>query len=665
MSWIFIGVLLGLIGGTLPGVSGVTMMAVILPIMYKMPLDTVTMAIIGIYAAGVYSSSTPGILYNIPGDAPGIPTTIEGYRLTLKGRSHEALAATAGASLFGNTFATIAMVVTVPVFIHLVTYIGTAERALFGVWALVIISVGVLTKDDPVKGLVSMGLGLAIAILGTQGNTGTIRYVGMVPDLWEGFNILWLVLGLFAIPQLMRLPQLKDQLTEVRMKAKQVVMESPRVFYGLSLKYIKDKFWSLCATSTLGTLIGVIPGIGAMTAGWLGYTFAQRFAKNREEVGHGSVEAILAIESSNNAAVPGSLIPLFALGIPGSSTAAIIMGAFILAGVQPGPQMMTESGELVWSIICGIMICGIAFFILAYPFRMMAGSLIKLPVHWLVAIIGALAMLGSYLARYSIFGANMTLLVALLAVALNYSGVSIVGVLLGSVLGGVIEVDMMRAYQVRGLARFLTPASLILMAIILLTFATGVYQNYFDKKNKDGGRKRIVMVGQDSADDSIVDNKKPIVGKDEFTRLVVGTVSLLLGFWLLSGMEEFPPLAKLWPSVCYWTFFIVPGVIMLIQAAFGHKKAVGYIKAPNKISADMKKKLKDGYIIFFGLAICMNIVNIVGFVEATAIFALFVTMLMNPQKHAQNVFCALIIGVAVWAMKMGFGFILPMGPLGI
>jgi putative tricarboxylic transport membrane protein len=655
-----------MVGGTLPGISGVTMMAVVLPIMYKMPLDTVVLAITGIYASSIYSSSTSGILYNIPGGAPGVPTTIEGYRLTLQGRSNEALAATVGASFFGNTFATIAMVITIPMFQYIVTYIGTAERALFGVWALVIISVGVLTRDDPIKGLVSMGIGLTAAIVGTQGNTGTIRYVRRIPDMWEGFHVLWVVLGLFAIPQLMRVPQLKDLLTQVSMKSRKA-MESPKEFYGLSYSYMRDNFKSLSITSLMGTIIGIIPGIGSLTAGWLGYTYAQRFGKHPEEVGHGSVEAILAIESSNNAALPGALIPLFSLGIPGSATAAIIMGAFILAGVYPGPQMMTQSGAVVWCIIWGIMVCGIAFFVMAYPFRMMAGSLIKLPVHWLVAIIGPLAMLGSYLAKFSVFGANITLMIALTAVALNYTGVTIVGVLLGSVLGNVIEVDLMRAYQVGGFARFTSPTSLVLLLIILATFGTGVYQNYFEAKLRKGGevKKKLSMVGQDTDDDTLSDGKKAAEGKDEFTRVAVGIVAIALGAWLLTGMGRFPALAKLWPTICFWSFLITPGVIMLIQAAFGYKKVINYIKAPDKMTSDAKRKLLDGFVIFFGLAFCMNIVRIAGFVESTALFALMVTMYMNRGKLMQNVICALIIGACVWAMKVGFAFVLPVGPLGI
>jgi putative tricarboxylic transport membrane protein len=663
LSWIFFGVFLGMVGGTLPGISGVTMMAVILPIMYKMPLDTVVLAITGIYASSIYSSSTSGILYNIPGGAPGVPTTIEGYRLTLKGRSSEALAATVGASFFGNTFATVAMVVTIPLFQYIVTYIGTAERALFGLWALVIICVGVLTRDDPIKGLVSMGLGLTVAIVGTQGNTGTIRYVTGLPDLWEGIHVLWLVLGLFAIPQLMRVPQLKDLLTQVSLQSRRSNMESPREFYGLAWRYMKENVKSLSITSLLGTIIGIIPGIGSLTAGWLGYTYAQRFSKHPEEVGEGSIEAILSIESSNNAALPGALIPLFSLGIPGSATAAIIMGAFILAGVYPGPQMMAQSGAIVWCIIWGIMICGIAFFVVSYPFRMMAGSLIKLPVHWLVAIIGPLAMLGSYLAKFSVFGANVTLIIALLAVGLNYTGVTIVGVLLGSVLGNVIEIDTMRAYQVGGLGRFTSATSLVLLSIIVLTFFTGVYQNYFQKRQE--GRKKLSMVGQDTDDDTLSDGKKAAEGKDEFTRFIVGLPALLLGLGLLTGTSNFPRLAKIWPMFCFWAFLVAPSVVLLLQAAFKYEKVIGYIKAPDKMTADARKKLLDGFVIFAGLAVCMNIVRLIGFVESTALFALAVTMYMNPKKMWQNVLCAVVIGFAVWAMKVGFAFVLPIGPLGI
>jgi putative tricarboxylic transport membrane protein len=656
LFWLCVGVLLGLIGGTLPGLSGATMLSIMLVFVSKIPLDCMVIAMAGIYAASTYSGSTAGILYNVPGDAPGIPSTIEGYQMTKRGQSHSALTAALSASFYGANVAFLLMVFMVPIFLYLVNFVGSGERALFALWALVIITGGALTRDDPIRGLASMAVGLFFGTIGMQKNIGAIRYVQDITDLWDGFDLLWVILGVFAIPQIVKLPYIKVQRQE------KVVIRPVRFLidcFKMMRQYNKVNMVS----ALYGTIIGAIPGIGAVTASWIGYSQAERQSKQPELFGKGNIEGIIGAESANNAAVPGTFIPLLALGIPGSAANAIILGAFIAAGIYPGPAMIQNNGPLIWTILIGIGLSSFVFLLMGVPFIRMAQLMVDLPNEYLIAFIGVLTLLGTYLAKFSVFGALLTIGLGLFMMGGSKIGMIPASVLLGYILGPTIEVEFIRAYQIGGFARFLKPISITILAITVITFIWGLVLNHRRKnvdKNKLSEKERLEQEYLDQL------NEESVQTNNYFGDLVFGVLGLGLVLYIHVALSHIQFLGKFWPMLVGWTFLAIPCVILIGRALMhikGLKKRLS-VQGAVFLEVFRSKTTLDFLVIMGGLTLSTLLIEHLGFVGSSALFS-FIVIAFFSKNWKRIIFGTAAFGVAMWLMRESMGFPLPTGILGI
>ncbi len=648
-----IGTTLGLFAGTLPGISGSTMLGVMLAFMFRFELDTIVIALTGIYAASVYSGSTSGILYNIPGDATGVPTTIEGYPLTRQGRAVEALAADIGGSFIGATIGFVFTIVLVPTFMNIVIFFGSGERALFAFWALIIITGGVLTKEDPLRGLISMGIGLVIGMIGIQKNVGTIRFAMWQTELWDGVHILWMILGLFAIPQLVKLSEIKT----LDIKHRVLFKISFLKFYHLMIQII-IKYWKLVIRcSGIGLVIGVIPGIGAATAGWIGYGEAHRISKEREKFGKGSIEGIIGNETADNAAMPGTFVPLLALGIPGSAASAIILGAFVLAGVYPGPMMMVENAPLVWSIMFGLGLSGVFFLILGFPFIKLAQYMILMPYYYLISFIGVMTILGTYLANYSSFGVFVTILIGLFTIGATKIGISPIGLLLGYILGPIIEIEFIRAYQIGGVARFLKPVAFILVVLIVATFFWSLFLRI--KRNK-GQIEGTGMVRSVAVEEEIPTQ----VGSQN--NVLCGFLGLVVAGVCFFSSRDFLFLARLWPTIVAGFLLLVPSILLIFIAIKGTtKKKWGFREKIHTQNSIFREKLFiDSTIIIGALILTTYLLEKIGFIESCVLFS-FIILFYFLRSVKPAILGSLLAGLFIWAMKWSFGFVLPDGFLGV
>ena len=474
LAWIGLGTFLGLIAGTLPGVSGVSMMALLLPFTFGMPPETSVLMLIGIYAASTYSSSTGGILYNIPGGAAGVPTTVEGYKLATRGRAGEVLSMDIYASFVGSVIGFAGAVVLTPIFIILATQFGTAERGLFALLALVLVGTGALSRADPVRGLIAIGIGLLAGTVGMQPNTGFVRFVNPYPELWDGFHLVWIIVGLYAVPQIFRLASLEKYFEAVR---EMDLHYSVRHEFVRFLTFFKARWWLFTRTGLLGTVVGALPGLGTVAASWIGYQEAYRTSRVKHEFGNGSIEAVAGAETANNAAVPTTIVPLLALGIPGSAASALILGAFLLAGVQPGPQMMQVNPEKVWAILLGLLVTGVFFVLIGLPFHRIAIYVTKAKPAYLIPAIVAFSCIGTYLATGFELGITIALVIGLVAVALERLHLPVANVLLGAILGPTIEKELLLAYNIGGVNRFLQPGALSLVLLCSGFLVWGLYRN--------------------------------------------------------------------------------------------------------------------------------------------------------------------------------------------
>jgi putative tricarboxylic transport membrane protein len=657
LMWLCIGVFLGLVGGTLPGISGATMLSIMLVFVSKFPLDCMVIAMAGIYAASTYSGSTAGILYNVPGDAPGIPTTIEGYAMTKKGKSLSALTAALSASFYGATLSFVLMMIMVPIFLYLVNFIGSGERALFALWALVIITGGALTREDSIRGLASMAVGLFLGTVGMQRNLGAIRFVENQTALWDGLDLLWIILGIFAIPQLIKLPYIK-------VLRQERISINPLAFYKDCFVMMRDKWRLMSKAAVLGTIIGVIPGIGAVTASWVGYSTAEKSSKEPEPFGKGNIDGIIGAESANNAAVPGTFVPLLALGIPGSAANAIILGAFIAAGIYPGPALMLNNGPVVWTILFGIGLSGVVFLLLGVPFIKMAQMMVILPNEFLIAFIGILSLLGTYLAKYSVFGALITILIGLVVMAGSRFGLIASSVLLGYILGPTIEVEFIRAYQIGGFSRFLQPISLVLLVLILITLSWGFVQNYLRQRQADkrvlSEKEKIEKEYLEQLDDESVDTGSHLGD------LVFGVLGVSLAAYILISMWNITFLARFWPMLVAVFFLGIPSIV-LIGRSFFRIKAIRQSVQNMRASATgslLSKNTLDFIVIIGGLTLSTVLIDDLGFTGASALFALIVIGFFS-RKPTRTIAGVLAFTAAMWFMRVSMGFSLPTGILGL
>ena len=577
--------------------------------------------------------------------------------MTKRGKSLNALIAALSGSFYGATLSFILMMIMVPIFLYLVNFVGSGERALFALWALVIITGGALTREDTIRGLASMAVGLFLGTVGMQKNTGAIRFVMDYTALWDGFDLLWIILGIFAIPQLVKLPYIKVERQER-------ISINPVSFFRDCFVMMRDKWKLMSKAAVLGTIIGVIPGIGAVTASWVGYSTAEKSSKEPEPFGKGNIDGIIGAESANNAAVPGTFVPLLALGIPGSAANAIILGAFIAAGIYPGPALMLNNGPVVWTILFGIGLSGVVFLIMGVPFIKMAQMMVILPNEFLIAFIGILSLLGTYLAKYSVFGALITILIGLVVMAGARFGLIASSVLLGYILGPTIEVEFIRAYQIGGFARFLQPISLALLILIVITLSWSSIQNYL--RQRQAGKRELTE--KEKAEEEYLkqlDDESVDTGS-HLGDLVFGILGVILAAYILISMLDIPFLARFWPMLVATFFLGIPSLVLIGRSFFRVKTIQQSIQniCASGTGALLTKTTLDFIVIIGGLTLCTVLIDDLGFVGASALFALIVLGFFS-RKPVRTIAGTLAFTAAMWFMRVSMGFTLPTGILGL
>jgi len=457
--YIFAGCIVGMIIGILPGLSGAVATTLLLPITFYLEPSTSVMMLIGAYAAAVYSSSIGGTLYNIPGSGTGAATTVEGYPLTLQGKANDALAMACLASFVGGTIGVIGLFFTAPLMAKIALKFGPAE--LFSIVLLSLVLVSTVSKGKPLQGIMSCGIGLILGQVGQHSTTGVMRFVFGQAELVSGLNTVWVIIGLYAFPQLFTLGFFKDlKLTQVELKPWDIKQ---------TLKLIFGKYrWLTLRASIAGTIIGAIPGTGGGFGSWFGYGEAKRTIKD-EPFGNGALSAICGAESCNNAVVPGTMIPLVTLGIPGSGTSAVIMTGLLMAGVNLGPRLFIQEGPLVWSIILSTFMANVAFLVVGLFGLKYFTNILKVPVAYFFPIIALTSVVGAFVPTNAAFGVIVALVLGFVFYLLKQLDFIPAATILGFVIEPIIEdnyVRVMQLYKGDWTVFFTRPISL---AFILLT----------------------------------------------------------------------------------------------------------------------------------------------------------------------------------------------------
>jgi putative tricarboxylic transport membrane protein len=462
LGYCFVGVFLGTLIGVLPGIGPLATIAMLLPATYKMTDPTSALIMLaGIYYGAQYGGSTTAILVNLPGESSSVVTTLDGYQMARQGRAGPALSIAALGSFFAGTVATFLLAAAAPPLAELAFKFGPAEY--FALMVLGLIAAVVLASGSIVKALAMVVLGLLLGMIGTDVNSGVARFSFEVPELSDGIEFAVVAMGMFGFGEII-----------VNLEQK----ESREVFtnkVGRLLPTLQDIKMSIAPVirgTILGSILGVLPGGGAVLASFATYAMEKKLAKDPSRFGKGAIEGVAGPEAANNAGAQTSFIPMLTLGIPTTPVMALMVAAMMIHNIQPGPQVMSSNPPLFWGLITSMWVGNLMLVILNLPLIGLWIKLLTVPYRVLYPAILLFCCIGAYSLNNNVFDVFMTIPFAILGYVFKKLDCEPAPLLLGFVLGKLMEEFLRRAMTIsRGDATvfFTRPLSLaLLMAFALL-----------------------------------------------------------------------------------------------------------------------------------------------------------------------------------------------------
>ncbi|RFC77696.1 tripartite tricarboxylate transporter permease [Streptomyces sp. AcE210] len=432
----FAGCLLGSLVGVLPGLGPATTVALLLPVTYVVDPVGALVLFAGIYYGGMYGGSTTAILLNVPGETASVPTTLEGFPMARAGRAGAALATAAIGSFVAGTISTVGITFAGPAFSAIAEHIQPAEY--FAVMVLAFATVTAVVAEAPLRGLCSLFLGLAIGLVGIDSLTGQARYTFGVPELFDGIALVAVAVGLFAIAEALY--------TAARLRRAPDPEPLPlRGRIGMTRDDWRRSWKPWLRGTALGLPIGALPAGGAEIPTFLSYNLERRLSKHKQQFGKGAIEGVAGPEAANNAAFSGVLVPLLTLGIPTSATASMLLIAFQMYNVQPGPQLFETQPTLVWTLVASLYIGNVVLLALNLPMIPIWVKLLKIERPLLTAGILLFASLGVYALSQNQFDLGIALAFGLLGFLMRRTGYPVAPLVLGAVLGPLTETQFRRA----------------------------------------------------------------------------------------------------------------------------------------------------------------------------------------------------------------------------
>ncbi|MGN5087167.1 tripartite tricarboxylate transporter permease [Aeromonas hydrophila] len=470
---VIVGCFVGTFIGMLPGLGPVTAIALMIPITYGLDPASGIILMAGVYYGSMFGGSTSSILINTPGCSASMITAIDGYPLACKGQAGKALAIAAYASFTGGTLSAIFLMVAAPLLAKVSLSFQSADY--FALMVLGLSAVAAFAgKGQVLKALIMALFGIMLSTVGIDRSVGVDRFTFGLPDLRDGFSFLLLAMATFALAEILMtvLRPGKDTSKEEARKIQQLGS------LKLSRDEVKEIAPPIARSSVMGFLIGVLPGAGATIASFMAYGAERNFASKRrqEEFGKGSLTGIAAPEAANNAASSGAFVPLLTLGIPGSGTTALMLGALIAYGIQPGPRLFMEHPDVFWSVIISMYLGNVVLLILNLPLIPYLAKILQVPRPVLIPMVLLFSLIGVYLVSFNTMDIYV---MALIAIGLRLLDFPMAPMLLGFILGGMLEDNLRRALVINdGSLSFLweRPITLAFTLITLVMLLLPVWQ---------------------------------------------------------------------------------------------------------------------------------------------------------------------------------------------
>lgn len=487
--WFAIGMLNGMIFGLLPGLSGSVGIALMIPLTFGFGAGEAMALFVAALGGQTFSGSITAILLNAPGTSPNAATTLDGYPLARQGRGGFAIGISAASSAMGSVIGLMVLVAMLPIVRQLILSFSFPEITMLAVMGLAAIAAA--STGSIVKGLISGGIGLIFSFVGFSPIAGELRYVFGLTQLWQGVDLIAALIGLFAISEVIRL-----LVREERVARDLEALRFPKRDVWAGVKYVFTQPWLLIRSSILGTGIGAVPGVGGTVASFLAYFQAVHSSKDPESFGKGDPRGVLAPEAANDAKDAGSALPSLAFGLPGSSDWAIILGALVLHGINPGPNLIREAPEVVWVALWVLFFASFVDSVIGVFAAPYLVQVTRVPPSLLAPVVAVLAVVGSYALQRQFVDVIFAIGFGVLGYYMRRYHIPLVPLILGLLLGDLVERAFFQSLQVfdRGMAIFFVrPISLILVLITVAIFVLPVITTH--RRSKASRKHEEVEAG--------------------------------------------------------------------------------------------------------------------------------------------------------------------------
>ena len=433
-----LGCVIGQMVGVLPGIGPIAGMAILLPLTFHLDATGAIIMLSAIYYGAMYGGTITTVLMNVPGEGASAVTAIDGYQMARQGRAGAALAIAAIGSFIGGTIATMALVVAAPPLARVALSFGAPE--FFALMVLALCLVVSLSGGSVVMALISGLVGLALSIPGTDIVDGTPRMTFGANDLLDGIGFVPVIMGLFGIGEI-----LYNAESEIRQ-----VFETKVTSLWLTAKEIRDSVWPIIRGTAIGLFMGLIPGVGTIVPTIASYAVERRVSKHPERFGTGAIEGVAGPETTNNAYANAAMIPLFTLGVPASPTIAVLLGAFMMNGLTPGPFLFREKPDFVWAIIASLYIGNLILVVLNLPLVGLWVSVLKIPYSILFPLVLAFTVVGSYTVSHSLFDVGVLIVFGVLGYVFKKLDFPVAPIAFTLILGPLTEKALRQSLSMSG-----------------------------------------------------------------------------------------------------------------------------------------------------------------------------------------------------------------------
>jgi putative tricarboxylic transport membrane protein len=481
---IMLGVCVGIVFGAIPGISAIMAIAIILPLtFYVDPIIGITM-LLAVYKAGIYGGSISAILINTPGAAASFLTSLDGHALAKSGKAGKALCMALYASVTGEMLATLVLIFVAAPISLISLQAGPIEKVWLLVFAFTV--VGSMTGESVPRGLLSCCLGMMFAMVGMSSLTGAVRLTFGIPDLMSGFTFLPVLIGVLVMPEVIdAVRRRKTPHQDLVLKVSDNPADS-----RVSLREYRSVLGTIIKSSGIGTVIGALPGLGSSAAAFLAYGEAKRSSRTPDEFGKGSLHGIAAAESSNNAVCGSSMIPMLTLSIPGDDVTALLMGAFLIHGITPGPTIFYEHTDVIYAIFAGFLLVDLFLLVIArfgFPLWMRVASV---PPYFIFPCVTVFAVVGAFTANQSLADVMILMVFTLVGYGMRLVGLNPAAFIIGFILMPLLEQNLDQAVSIMGgdyLRMLASPIGWIFIGLSGLSVVSAIRSNR-------RGRRRIAAL---------------------------------------------------------------------------------------------------------------------------------------------------------------------------